>query len=236
MQHIYLVSDLGCTYLDDDGIHAKVMDNAYGFLDQLKKELVHPIRVVNVASAAKEYHMNDLFSSLTKASFEMSGFSIAKWDVIDERFTKDVKTTIRQADLVFLAGGGIQSQAELFAKIDLKNMLADYQGMIIGLSAGAINAAYEVNYVSEDIKDTYVYRFPGLGLTKLNILPHFDYALSHADILDKLVKASMEASYVGLPDGSFVEIVNGNERFVGTYYILQNGQLETVDVENEKET
>jgi len=85
---------------------------------------------------------------------------------------------IKDADLIFLCSGHLPTQNKFFNRINLKDKLKQTNAFIIGGSAGAMNMAENVYSIpeleGESIDPNFKRSLVGLGLTDINILPHYD--------------------------------------------------------------
>ena len=107
-----------------------------------------------------------------------------------------------------------------FASMDLRNLLADFDGVIIGISAGSMNCADTVYAQPEEpgeaVDPDYQRFIPGLGLTTRNILPHYnqvkDNVLDGLRLFEDITAAdSAGHTFYILPDGSYILSRDGDE-------------------------
>ena len=121
---------------------------------------------------------------------------------------------------------------EFLLDIDLPELIADFQGVVMGISAGTMNAAREVyawpELPGESEDPNYVLFFPGLGLAETMVLPHYQKA--RYTILDgkKLVEEiacghSYGKRYFAIPDGSYVLVKDGKETVFGQAWLITEG-------------
>ena len=81
----------------------------------------------------------------------------------------------------------------------------------------------------EAIDPTYNRWIPGLGLTDINIMPHYQYYrdeyVDGLRIIDDIV---YEDSYIhdviGLPDGSYILITDDSTTIYGEAYLIRKGK------------
>lgn len=71
----------------------------------------------------------------------MSSLSFSEFEVCDRRNERKLIETIGDYDVILLAGGHVLTQNAFFRRINLKNLIRDYKGIIIGISAGSMNCA-----------------------------------------------------------------------------------------------
>ena len=101
------------------------------------------------------------------------GISFSNYLVLDNRTKDRASDFVRNADIIFLSGGDTFSEMTFFKEINLSELLNDYDGIIIGQSAGSINLAKSVFNSPENGDDSEPVYFDGLGLSDINIEPHF---------------------------------------------------------------
>lgn len=70
----------------------------------------------------------------------MSGLSIGQMHICDKR-NEDIVNQISEYDVMILAGGHVPTQNAFFQKIQLKERIKDFDGIMIGISAGTMNSA-----------------------------------------------------------------------------------------------
>ena len=85
---------------------------------------------------------------------------------------------VRRADWVVLCGGHVPTQNKFIHEIGLKELLQGYRGVVMGCSAGSMNCAGEVYSHPElpgEARDPQYQRWlKGLGLTDIQLVPHFE--------------------------------------------------------------
>ncbi len=146
--------------------------------------------------------------------------------------TEELAERLSEMDVILLGGGHVPTQNAFMEHIGLKERLRKYEGLIIGGSAGSMNCA-EIVYAGpesegEAIDPNYQRWISGLGLTQLNILPHFQRL--EGGILDglRLVEDITYADSIGheiiaLNDGSYIMIDGGIETLYGEAYSIKDG-------------
>ena len=121
-----------------------------------------------------------------------------------------------------------------FQRIGLRRLLRDHPGVVMGISAGSMNCADVVYSQPEEPGESApkFQRFlPGLGLTRVQVLPHYqkcrDMRLDGQRLYEDITYAdSVGNAFYAIPDFSYV-VDDG--RFVtlfGEGYRIQNGILE----------
>ena len=159
----------------DDPMSAVSMDAANDFINNLKKFWKDGARGLFVACNPADYAENDKMSSILMNSLKLSGLEVLSMDICDDRNTDITKTY----DFMILAGGHLPTQNEFFKRINMKETVNNYEGIVIGISAGTMNCAKIVYSLPEEEGETFdenFDRFPeGLGLTGIQVIPHYQY-------------------------------------------------------------
>jgi len=233
VQSIFLVSDMGCSEKIDGVRYSKAIDNSNGILEQLKSMIQKTQKMLFFVSDPKIFDKNDNYADLTFKSFRKSGLIFNEEKLIDGRSQGNLAYEIKTADLIFLSGGKTAIQMNFFEDIGLKEMLKDYQGIIIGQSAGAMNLANEVVCFPEDEEEIgQNHTWAGLAKTKINIVPHF--VLNIIDELDiqlrnELLKISTNRTLYAICDGSHIFIDDTSAKIYGETYLLENSNITKIN-------
>ena len=108
----------------------------------------------------------------------------------------------------------------------------------MGISAGSMNCArvvYALPEEAEEMTDPFYKRFlPGLGLTEVQIVPHF-YMFKNSDIAETNVLTDIAIPdsrhghrFYAFPDGTYLMGCNGEEKIYGEFYLIENGVMRQV--------
>ena len=117
---------------------------------------------------------------------------------------------LKSYDVIFLMGGNPINQIEIINKINLKNIINKAK-VVIGVSAGAINLSKEAIYFNDYSKKVEMY--DGIGLTDINVYPHFD--ITNKDFVEEVKMVSRLKSLIALPNNSFIKIDDKQIEFIG---------------------
>lgn len=206
------------------------------FLENLRSCLPPAPRCLFVASSPDSPHLTDRFGYEMAKAFEEADFAFSDFQVLDRRTQADAQLLIWKSDLIILAGGHVPTQNDFFQEIGLKELLANYQGVVLGISAGTMNAADRV-YIQPEEPGESVPEFPrfagGLGITTLNVLPHYqqvkdDYLDGRKLYEDITFADSMGECFYVFVDGTYLLIEEGQTTLYGEAYRLQDGQMEQI--------
>lgn len=234
---VYLSSYIGGSYKQKDGtrIPAK-LSTENGLLDSLQEHWKNKARVLIISSDENDIVKNDGFRDIFAAAFPMSGLSVEEMVICDRR-NENIVNRIAEYDAVILAGGHVPTQNKFFRKIQLKEHLKDFDGILIGISAGTMNCAETVyaqpELEGESLDKEYQRFLPGLGITRLMIIPHYqkikDGYLDGKRIFEDITYPdSYGREFYALADGSYVLIENGTMTLFGEAYLIKDGKKKQI--------
>lgn len=206
------------------------------FLDNLRSCLPPDPRCLFICSSPDSPYLTDKFGYEMAKAFEEAELAFSDFRVLDRRTQKDAQLLIWQSDLIILAGGHVPTQNAFFQEIGLREMLENYQGVVMGISAGTMNSAERVYAQPEEAgeSDPDFQRFlPGLGITDVNVLPHYqqvkDYLLDGKRLFEDVTYAdSMGECFFAFVDGTYLLIDEGQTWLYGEAYCIQDGQIEQI--------
>lgn len=153
---------------------------------------------------------------------------------------KDVN--VHDYDVIILGGGHVPTQNRFFHEIHLKEKMEHFNGIVIGISAGSMNAASIVytqpEEAGEAIDPNYQRYLDGLHLTDTQMIPHYqmiqDWTLDGLHLFkDITCIESIGKEFIALVDGSYIFIDNNKEWIYGESYIIKDGNLSKFSQENE---
>lgn len=206
------------------------------FLDNLRSCLPEHPRCLFVASAPDDPGFTDRVAGEMAAAFEEAGLGFSELYKLDRRNQEDAQMIIWKSDLIMLSGGHVPTQNAFFHEIGLKELLANYQGVVLGISAGTMNAADRV-YVQPEEPGESVPEFPrfaeGLGITGINVLPHYqqvkdDYLDGRRLYEDVTFADSYGECFYVFVDGTYLLIEDGQTTLYGEAYRLSDGVMEQI--------
>ena len=217
--------------------NTSLVNPANAFCAELRDCFPARCRALYICSDPENVELTEFYAAATRGSFEDAGFHFERFRILDGRNEEQAEALIRDSDLLILTGGHVPTQNRFFQRIDLRAALRDYSGIIIGISAGSMNAA-ELVYAQpeepgEGVDPDYELFLPGLGLTKTMLLPH--YQLVKDNYLDGLrlyeditFRDSMGYTFYAIPDGSYLLIRDGQETLRGEAYRIRDGVRERI--------
>ena len=233
---IYLTSDPGTVYKEDCEDKGLGLNKDNGFVDSLKKYWKDNSKVLIFASDPFDEKMNKENVAFVKQAWPYSGLTISKVDICDDKH-RELVDKINEYDFILLSGGHVPTEHKFFKELNLREKLASFNGILMGISAGTMIQASNVYSLpeleGESLDPNYKRFLDGLGFTRLNIIPHYQYL--NTVILDgkKMIEEiALEDSYrkkfYGIVDGAYVLIKDRVSTLYGEGYLISEGKIELI--------
>lgn len=225
-----------------DGADRAILSNANHFIDRIREALPPFPRCLYVCSSPEDRESTCRYGAETFAAFAEAGIPFSSYTILDAYNADQAEELVATSDFIILCGGHVPTQNEFFQEIGLREILEDYPGVIMGISAGTMNSAGMV-YVQpeeEGESDPDFERFaPGLGLTEVNVCPHYqkvkDTVLDGLRLFEDITYTdSMGHCFFALPDGSYFYQDDDILLLCGEAYRIQNGILELLTLDEEE--
>jgi dipeptidase E len=221
-----------------DGAERAVLNPDNGFLDNIREALPEHPHCLFICSSPEDRDATCEFGSHMFMAFAEAGIPFASYRILDAYNSEDAAELIFGSDFIILAGGHVPTQNAFFQEIGLNVLLQDYEGVIMGISAGTMNSAETVYVQPEEPgeSDPDFPRFaPGLGITGANVCPHYqkvkDNILDELRLFEDITYAdSMGHTFFALPDGSYILCDENGETLFGEAYRIRDGILEQICV------
>lgn len=234
---LYLTSSIGGNIIENETRKACSLDGSNHLLDLLSKDWADEVKCLILSSSPEEFEINESYRKIFLEAFSLSNLPLTSIDVCDARNEDRIADILYDYEVIILAGGHVPTQNTFFNKIHLKELMRKYEGTVIGISAGSMNCA-DVVYAQPEIDGEatdplYKRYLNGLDLTKISILPHFQYIKDICvDGLRVLEDISLPDSRVrpfyALMDGSFILSEDNQTLLYGEAYLIQNGTISKV--------
>ena len=174
-----------------------------------------------ICSSFDDHETNVKYANKIVSLFQDKNINFKKLQIIDYNTSlEDTKMFINNTDVIWIAGGDTIKQMKYLNEYKIKDLLLEYQGIIIGMSAGAINMADKVILPKddeEDISELSIYN--GLGLVDINIEPHLDF--NRKEHIEEIKEASKKAMIYGLYDNSFICVQSNKHKIYGEYFLFK---------------
>ena len=203
-----------------------------GLCDTVRSVWPRGARVLIISSYPDDYPECDRVCDNMLRSFTLSGLDLSSISICDNR-NPEVIERLSEVDVLVLAGGHVPTQNAFMMRLGLRERLRDYDGVVMALSAGSMNSAdtvYAIPELSGEATDPLYRRWiSGLGLTDINIFPHYQY-LKEASVdglcmsRDIAFPDSMGREIIALNDGSYIFISDGKREVRGESYLIKNGE------------
>lgn len=213
-----------------------ILSPANAFIDNIRQALPENPRVLFVCADPEDHQGVCRFAAETTAAFAEAGIAFSCYHVLDGRNSRNTQALLNRSDFVILSGGHVPTQNAFFQKIHLPQLLQDFEGTVMGISAGSMNCAEWVYVQPEEPGESSpdFPRFaPGLGLTEVNILPHYQQV--NDNILDGLrlfeditYPDSQDNCFFALPDNSYIYQDPEHLLLFGEGYCLCDGVMEQI--------
>ena len=224
------------------GAERAILNPANGFVDRLRAALPANPKCLFISSDPDSYGMNDGFGAEMAEAFAEAGMEFSGYAVLDGRNAVFAQPLIWASDLIILGGGHLPTMNEFLLDIDLPELIADFQGVIMGISAGSMNCAERVYAQPEEPGESspgFPRFLPGLGLTDTNILPHYqqvkDNILDEKRLYEDITFAdSMGECFLAMPDGSYIYSDSEDELLCGEAYIIEDGEIRQIAEEGDE--
>ena len=213
-----------------------------GFVDQLNEVLDEPFQMLFVCSDPEDAEENDKMAEETVKIFEEAGMEVTDCVVLDRRNQEDAAELVAQADFIFFCGGHVPTQNAFLNEIGMREAMEEYDGVVMGVSAGSMNCADVVYAQPEEegeATDPDFDKFPlGLGITQTQILPHYQQVKDN--LVDGLhlywdisVPDSEGGCFIAMVDGTYIFGVDGLEELRGEAYLLEDGTMRKISNEGD---
>ena len=190
--------------------------------EYLKKNINNEYSMIFINApgiGGEEYYLKNMMRCFEKAGIKLK----AVLDVEPNTTREELDDFINANEKIFffLMGGNPYSQMETIERLDLKETLKSFNGLVIGFCAGTINLSkYSIITSDEDFKnpDTYL----GIGREDICIEPHYtsaDNDKRNGEILEFSKKYNTKIYCV--PDESIIYFENGKKTEQGKIYYIE---------------
>lgn len=238
MKTLIMSSSLTVYEKDQNGNeYARIIDNDNGFLDNLRKHMTSRKCMVVISGNPKKNRIGDP-NEITRQSFAMSGIPFDEYIYVSDINKEHIAEYIAKADCINLFGGHLPTANAFINELNLKELLKNYNGVIIGASGGAMNMADQVYCIpeveGEHIDPTFDRYLKGLGLTNINVIPHYHLfeELKFTDgtkmLEDILLPDSKKTPMIALPDRSYIIQQGNSVEVLGEAYLLKDGEIKQI--------
>lgn len=145
------------------------------FVEKLLKCEHH--RALMITSDPSDIGFTEGFSYAVRHTMELSGIIFEDYQILDGRNKQHTQELVHASDFIILGGVHVPTQNAFFAESGLRNHMKSFDGTVLGISAGSMNAASIVYAQPEEegeaVDPKYSRFLEGLGLTNVMLLPHY---------------------------------------------------------------
>ena len=229
---LFLTSSPIGIYRSEEPLDYTGFNPANGMKEELRRFWTDDARCLLISAFPEEYELNDRMRGDYERIVRDSGLPASCMDIADMRNGEEKADALLTYDFVILGGGHVPTENAFFKSIGLAEKFREYQGIVMGISAGTMNCARVVYAQPEmpgEATDPFYERFiPGLGLTEYNIIPHFnavrnDYIDGMRLIEDIAFSDSMGRTFYALTDGSYLLQTEDSAEIRGEAYMIRDG-------------
>lgn len=231
-----LASSLGGSLKVDGVRHPALLMQENGMLENLKAIWPDHANVLFVCADPNDHERNDGILNCLRESFPMSGLPLSDVSMCDGRNPEAIER-LDTTDVLILIGGHVPTQNVFLHAQKLKQRLSSYKGIVIAWSAGSMNCADIVYAAPEEegeaIDPAFERWISGLGITNINIFPHFqslrDACLDGLRIVEDITfQDSFHNEILALNDGSYLLIEDEKTTLYGEAYRIKDGVIELI--------
>ena len=198
-------------------------------------------RVLLVSAAPDDRLFTESVRKGMSLCIRRSGIRTGKIVMLDRQNAASAPELVRWAHWVILCGGHVPTQNRFLHEIGLKSLLQDFPGVVMGCSAGSMNCAARVyshpELPGEAIDPAYERWLPGLGLTDINLVPHFDqvrhFVLDGKRLFEDIIfPESWGHRFYTFHDGGYVICQGGRSELRGEAWEISRGEMRRISSEN----
>ena len=211
-----------------------IFDVRNGFVENLQACVEPGTRGLIIAADPDNFAMNDEMAATFAGCFAYHDMPLESLTVVDSRNAGDLPDMMEGCGLIILAGGHVPTENAFFQRLSLRELLQDFDGVVMGISAGTMNCA-DVVYAQpeeagESVDPDYQRWIPGLGLTWINVLPHYqkvkDNILDGQRLFEDITYGdSFDNVFYALVDGSYIMEDDEGAELFGEAYVITDGAL-----------
>lgn len=219
------------------GADRAILTTENGFVDRLRAALPEHPQSLFVCADPHDHDRTDGFARDMRDAFAEAAMPFGGFCVLDGRNAEEARQLVEGSDFIILSGGHVPTQNAFFQKIGLRRWMQDFPGVVMGVSAGSMNAASLVyaqpELPGESVDLHYERWLPGLGLTDRMILPHYQMVrnsfLDGRRLFEEITYPdSMGHAFYALPDGSYLYADAEKELLLGEAYRICDGQMQPI--------
>ena len=239
---LFLTSSPTGAYRSDKTPAFKGFDPANGMVEEPRRYWKPDSRCLLIAAFPEAFSENETMRSYFEGVLEDTGLSVACLDLCDGRNGKEMVEKLHSYDMIILSGGHVPTENAFFMEIGLPQQIRNFDGIVMGISAGTMNCA-EIVYAQPEMpgeadSETYRKFIPGLGLTKVIILPHYqavkdDFVDGKRLFEDITFPDSMGHIFYAIVDGTYLLQTEDRAEIRGEAYRISDGTMTRIGSEGD---
>lgn len=189
------------------------------FVERLCQSLKGVNKALFITSDPDNIEFTEDFSFAIRETMKITGIVFDEYTILDSRNHESARELVLDSEFIILAGGHVPTQNRFFEQINLREAMEQYNGVVLGISAGTMNSA-DIVYAQPEIEreasdKTYKKFLVGLNLTKCMILPHYqdtkNQILDGKRLFEEITYPDSHGkTFYALPDGSYLYSTGAN--------------------------
>ena len=218
-----------------------------GFLRRVREALDEatggrPPRVLLVSAAPDDPAFTSSVLEGMSLCIHRSGIETESITMLERENAGKAAELVAASDWVVLCGGHVPTQNRFIHEIGLKRLLQGFDGVVMGCSAGSMNCAGKVyshpELPGEAVDPAYGRWLDGLGLTDINLIPHYyqvrGMVIDGLRLFEDVVfPDSLNHRFHTFPDGGYVMVRDGRSTLFGEAWEITQGAMRKVSEENQ---
>jgi len=180
--------------------------------------------IVLICTDPTDHEKVDMHKVGGLAWFENIGITFEDAHALDSRKTAEVcQELIKNASVLFLMGGSPHLQMQFIKAYGLLPVIRQFDGVIMGISAGAMSMA-ENTFYSADKNFNISHIHKGIGLADVSVAPHF-FPDDEALFIDDILPFSYIIDIYAMCDDSAILFCDGKKTIFGEIYFVSKGSV-----------
>ena len=208
------------------------------FVKNMRKDWKMNCKALIIAANPDNYPWNDEMRETFYKAFQYHGLTMKELVLCDKRNADKIAELVADSEMIILGGGHVPTAHRFWIEeMGLRECLKDFDGIIMGISAGTMLCA-EIVYAQpeeggESIDPDYERFIDGLGLTYVNALPHYqevkDKILDGRRLYEDITcEDSFGKQFYTMVDGSYIMEKNGETTLYGEAYLVSDGKMKKI--------
>lgn len=234
---LYLTSSPTGSYRAEKAPSFQGLNPENRLVENLKADWKERSRCLLLCADPDAYMKNNEMRFFFEKAVKESGLTVSAFDVCDGRNGEEMAAALSSYDVLLLGGGHVPTQNKFFHRIGIIPAIKEFDGIVLGISAGSMNCAETVyaqpEMPGESTSKSYQRFLEGLGLTRCSVLPHYqalkDGVLDGKRLMEDITcPDSTGRKFYALPDGSYILQRDGAVTVFGEAYLVSEGKVEKI--------